>query len=124
MPGLILEPGQMPHAGQPDRAGEIPKTHLPAFGENPYRRGKFEFGGRPWTRCRCLGIKGREFKSRRPAISGKEARRFVLRLVVERWRRDDLFVRLFDNRFGFRLPGTLDPVLPAGLPNPLCNVVP
>ena len=52
------------------------------------------------------------------------ARRFAPRLVVERWGRDDLFLRLFHDRLGFRLPGALNPVLPAGLPYPLGNVVP
>ena len=27
---------------------------------------KLDVGGRPWTRCRCLGSRGREFKSRQP----------------------------------------------------------
>ena len=53
-------------------------------------------------------------------ISAKAGRRFALRLVVERWRRDDLFLGLFADR----LPGSLNPVLPAGLPYPLGNVVP
>jgi hypothetical protein len=70
------------------------------------------------------GQGGREFNLASPMISGKAARRFAPRLVVERWRRDDLFLRLFHNRLGFRLPGTLNPVLPAGLPYPLGNVVP
>jgi hypothetical protein len=59
-----------------------------------------------------------------PTISPKAAKLFALRLVVERWRRDDLFIRLFHDRLGFRLPGTLNPVLPAGLPYPLGDVVP
>ena len=71
-----------------------------------------------------LRSRGREFIPANARISGKAARRFAPRLVVERWRRDDLFLRLFHGRLGFRLPGTLNPVLPAGLPYPLGDVVP
>ena len=60
---------------------------------------------------------------RQPAISGQMARCFAPRLVVERRRGDDLFLR-FHARLGFRMPGTLNPVLPAGLPYPLGDVVP
>ena len=79
-----------------------------------------------WTRCGELGNGQRIASSNlaSPTISGKAARRFAPRLVVERWRRDDLFLRLFHDRLGFRLPGTLNPVLPAGLPYPLGDVVP
>jgi hypothetical protein len=54
--------------------------------QNPYLQGKSDVRGRARTRCRCLGSRGREFKSRQPDQRSAACPAWS-RLVSSRFRR-------------------------------------
>ncbi len=110
--------------GLPERALDAPPGR-PRAEPDSHQRVRTPAGSNPYGKCgtaRTGPSAGSYSQLASPTISAKASGRFAVRHVV--WRRDDLFLRLFHDRLGFRLPGTLNPVLPADLPYPLSDVVP